>query len=761
MKNRASVAPAMEGCNLIGTLADLADMPRWVAWCTEERNGKPTKVPYNPVSGGRAKADDPTTWGTRAQAEARAKRLGGAVGVQLGPINSDYALGGIDLDSCRDTLGELEPWAGEAIDRFASYAETSPSGNGIKVLFLYMLADLPALHAHMGDAKYRKAFTRGTHHEIALDLGNRYYAITDLDIAPGADVIGPTPLRLVPRDDLVWLLAEAGPAFAPQAAAADRDESGSGHGYRFLVERAHSGANKADAMAALKSDAGPAGAWARRSDERQLNRAWSRAVECAQEQRFNAESKFEEQDGDPGEPGEHIEGFPLTEDGVARVFAKQYADQLRFCHSTGRWFQWTGARWQREETQLAFEWARETCRARAETAGGKSAAAKAMAKASTASAVEKFARADRAFAVTAEVWDQDIWLLGTPSGTVDLRKGTIRPAEPGDMITRLTAVAPIPLDSFDADRDCPRWLAFLRQATGNDIEAIRFLQQWAGYSLTGDTSEEALLFVHGPGGSGKSTAINTLGDLMGDYCVNVATEALTASKFDRHPTELARLKGARLARASETEAGRAWAESRIKALTGGDVITARFMRCDEFEYRPTFKLTIVGNHAPRIVNVDGAMRRRFNILPFNHPPALIDSGLKEALKAEWPGILSWALQGCLDWRKTRLVRPSVVHEATATYFSEQDTFALWLEEACELGRDNAETSDALWESWQRFATTAGEPAGSKTKEFPERLKAKGFDPVRDTAGIRGRGFKGLRLAVPSAFDDGGDDDDLV
>src|SRR5262245_39544849 len=135
------------------------------------------------------------------------------------------------------------------------------------------------------------------------------------------------------------------------------------------------------------------------------------------------------------------------------------------------------------------------------------------------------------------------------------------------------------------------------------------------------------------------------------------------------------------------------------------------MRQDDFEYKPTVKITIVGNHAPRIVNVDGAMRRRFNILPFTHPPAQADPTLQDALQAEWPGILSWAIVGCLDWQKHRLVRPSVVTDATETYFAEQDTFALWLEEDCELGRDYAETSEELWTSWSRFAAGTGEPPG--------------------------------------------------
>jgi putative DNA primase/helicase len=368
-----------------------------------------------------------------------------------------------------------------------------------------------------------------------------------------------------------------------------------------------------------------------------------------------------------------------------------------------------------------------------------------MSRASSAGGVERFAQADRAFAVTAAAWDRDLWLLGTPGGTVELRTGEIRPASPADMITRLTAATPIPLADFKPSRDCPRWLAFLDDATGTDADAIRFIQQWAGYSLTGDTREEALLFVHGPGGSGKSTAINTLADVMGDYAVNVAAETITASKWDRHSTELARLHNARMARASETEAGRAWAESRLKALTGGDKITARFMRCDDFEFKPAFKLTIIGNHAPRIVNVDEAMRRRFNVLPFTHPPQRADSSLKDALQAEWPAILSWAMLGCLDWQRQGLTRPAVVVQATEAYFADQDTFALWLDECCEVGKGFSATTANLSLSFRSFALRAGDETPMGSKGFSQLMQARGFQPIKDALGMRGRGFAGLRL----------------
>ena len=439
-----------------------------------------------------------------------------------------------------------------------------------------------------------------------------------------------------------------------------------------------------------------------------------------------------------------IDGFALSEDGVALAFAARHAGKLRFCHSTGRWFIWTGTHWRREETQLAFSWARDICRELA-SANPDSAAAKALAKANAASAVERFARADPAFAVTADAWDADPWLVATPGGTIDLRTGDLRPSRPADGMTRLTASAPVPRGRFDPMRDCPRWLAFLDQATGGDADAMRFLQQWAGYSLTGDTREEALLFVYGPGGSGKSTAINTLGDLFGDYATNVATETLTASKYDRHSTEIARLKGARFARASETEQGRAWAEQRIKALTGGDKVTARFMRQDDFEFTPEFKLTIVGNHAPALQNVDDAIRRRFNVLPFEHRPARVDHGLKEALAREFPGILAWCVAGCLDWQQRGLQRPEIVRTATAAYFDMQDSFAAWLDDCCAVGPNEADTAATLWDSWSWFARQGGEDPGSKNKTFPDRMRQAGFASVRDVGGIRGRGFKGVRV----------------
>lgn len=456
---------------------------------------------------------------------------------------------------------------------------------------------------------------------------------------------------------------------------------------------------------------------------------------------------------DPTIADEFDDDFTLDEDGVIRAFTACHKDDLRFDHHAESWLRFDGNVWRREETKLAHHYARELATGMAEH----DTKAKALRKVRFWEAVERGARTAREFVATAADWNRDPWLLGTPDGTVDLRTGELRPGEPGEHISRLAAVAPIPLNRFDPVRDCRRWLAFLNEALGEDADAIRFLQQWGGYCLTGVTREQALVFVYGPGGSGKSTAVNTLADVLGEYAINVATSTLTAAKHDAHLEELARLDGARLAWASETEKGRAWAENRIKSLTGGDRITARFMRQNSFEFTPQLKLMIVGNNAPSLSSVDEAVKRRFIILPFTHPPKVKDEHLPGKLRAEWPGILSWLIVGCLDWQANGLIRPELARLATESYFAEQDIFAQWVEECCVTGADEADTTDALWNSWTRFANARGEPHGSRTRTFPETLSQRGFVCIKDKHGIRGRGYRGIRVdrdAIAKDFDDG-------
>lgn len=476
---------------------------------------------------------------------------------------------------------------------------------------------------------------------------------------------------------------------------------------------------------------------------------WTPIVEISPDE-FKDLEQLEGSDEFSATANGQTKSYSLDENGIIDAFTDRHSGELLFDHSAGKWFKFDGNVWRREDTRLAHHYARRLSTEFAKQGTGTTS--RALKRVSSWESIERGARTVRHFAVTAGDWDCDPWLLGTPGGTVDLRTGTLRCGQSSDRIARLTAAAPIPLASFDARRDCPTWLNFLNEALGGDQLAIRFLQQWAGYSATGDTREQVLLFVYGPGGSGKGTAINSVADVLGEYSVNVPMETLTASKYDRHSTELARLNGARMARASETEKGRAWAENRIKNLTGQDKITARFMRQDDFEFVPAFKLTIFGNNRPSLKDVDTAMRRRFMVLPFDHPPSHKDTRLGEKLKAEFPGILSWVIQGCLDWQRNGLIRPDVVKHATDDYFTEQDSFGQWLAQCCETTDRAADTLDRLWESWRFFSMGNGEDAGSRNKTFPETLQQRGFSPVKDAWGIRGRGYRGVRVIEQDPFD---------
>jgi putative DNA primase/helicase len=220
-------------------------------------------------------------------------------------------------------------------------------------------------------------------------------------------------------------------------------------------------------------------------------------------------------------------------------------------------------------------------------------------------------------------------------------------------------------------------------------------------------------------------------------------ETFTESRNDRHPTELAMLRGARLVIAQETEEGRAWAESRLKSLTGGDRIQARFMHQDFFEFTPLFKLLIAGNHKPRLRNVDTAMRRRLHLLPFTQrfTGTKRDRDLGDKLKAEANGIMRWVIDGARRYLELGLAPPVVVREATDEYFAAEDLFDQWLAQCCERDRSYTESASRLFKSWQGFAEAANERAG-RSNQFAEKLEAAGFRKERLNIG---RFYCGLRL----------------
>lgn len=427
----------------------------------------------------------------------------------------------------------------------------------------------------------------------------------------------------------------------------------------------------------------------------------------------------------------------ISDDELASRFTARHGAGFRHVAAWGHWFAWTGQVWRREDTLQVFDLARAICReASRETA--KRADRPKIASAQRVSAVERLARADRQHAATVDQWDADPWSLNTPAGIVDLRTGRAARHRPDAYLTKITAVAPERVPT-------PNWSRFLDRVTGGDKALQGFLARVVGYGLTGETREHALFFFYGTGGNGKGVFLNTVAGVLGDYASVAPMETFTATSTDRHPTDLAMLRGARLVTAQETEEGRRWAESKIKALTGGDPITARFMRQDFFTFVPQFKLLIAGNHKPGLRNVDEAVRRRFHLIPFtiSIPTEEQDPELPAKLRAEWPGILAWAIDGCRTWQAEGLAPPKAVSEATREYLEAEDSFAAWMEDELEPHDGCFETSATLFGSWRAWAERAGERAGSQ-KRFAQMMAARGAVKGKDAAQMK-RGFWGFRL----------------
>ncbi len=436
-------------------------------------------------------------------------------------------------------------------------------------------------------------------------------------------------------------------------------------------------------------------------------------------------------------------------------FGELHKKHLRYVARWSKWFMYDGKRWAEDETLNVFTLARHLCHEMAALLHDPKNPnpAKEWASPKTYAAVVTGARSVESLAADTRQWDADDWVLNTPGGIIDLRTGENIGHDPARHCTKITTVAP--------GGDCSLWFGFLDKVTAGDKELQAYLKRMCGYFLTGSIREHALFFIYGSGGNGKGVFLNTISALLGVYQIVSPAQTFAEQKGQRHETELARLVGSRLVISQETEQGQYWAEARIKSLTGGDPIAARFMRADYFEFAPKFKLCIVGNHKPQLRAVDDAIRRRFNLIPFNVKitPQEKDPDLPEKLKAEYGGILQWMIDGCLEWQRDGLNPPETVLAATSDYLDSEDALGLWLSDMCVTPAsyrkdwERAKAADVagvrfrettladLFKSWKAYADDNHFPA-KNNKFLAQELSNRGFKKGRD---MRGTFFTGLRL----------------
>lgn len=423
----------------------------------------------------------------------------------------------------------------------------------------------------------------------------------------------------------------------------------------------------------------------------------------------------------------------FSDDALAMEFAERHSDDRRYVSAWSCWLIWDGSRWAPDSTLKTYDDVRLICRAAALRCN-ETKLRKAIASAATVSAVERLARSDRRIAAAAEQFDADPWQLNTPAGLVDLRTGELRSHDRGAYCTKITHASP--------SGSCPLWLKFLWDVTGGDELFVSYLARCVGYALTGSTREHAFFFLFGLGANGKTVGIETCARMLGDYAMPAPIEMFTTSKFTGHTTDVAGLKGARFVTASETEAGRTFAEARIKLLTGGEMISARKMRADNVAFRPEFKLFVTGNHKPHLTTNNEAIRRRLHLIPFNFtvPLSQRDTKLVEKLEGEWSGILAWAINGCLEWQREGLKPPAIVREATDEYLRSEDLVQSFIDSHVVLDPNARTSTDELFPLWHRFSQERGEPVGG-VKEFVKALEAKGFNRRHGRDGNRWLGIR--------------------
>jgi len=440
----------------------------------------------------------------------------------------------------------------------------------------------------------------------------------------------------------------------------------------------------------------------------------------------------------------------LTDLGNARRLVTLQGQDLRYSSQLG-WLTWTGQRWEQDVSGVVERLAKATVRAiyrEAAVCDDKDLREKIASHAQRSEsdarikAMIALARTEEEVIVRQADLDTDRWLLNVDNGSVNLKTGELRAHRREDLVTKVVPIA------FDPEAVCPTWLCFLERVADGNQDLIRFVQKSVGYSLSGDTREQCFFILHGTGANGKSTFISVVSALLGDYAKQTRTETLMAKRGDQIPNDIARLAGARIVSAIETEGGRRLAESLVKQMTGGDHMTARFLHREFFEFEPTFKLWLAVNHKPRIVGTDHAIWRRIRLIPF--AVTILenerDPDLSEKLKEELPGILAWAVRGCLAWQTQGLNPPKSITAATDQYRNESDVIASFLDECCKKGPDYEVRKAELYEHYMEWCQKSGERPLSK-KEFGSRLMEKGFSDDRNR---KVRFWRGIELENDAA-----------
>ncbi|MBN2574928.1 MAG: toprim domain-containing protein [Deltaproteobacteria bacterium] len=444
--------------------------------------------------------------------------------------------------------------------------------------------------------------------------------------------------------------------------------------------------------------------------------------------------------------------FALTETGGAELLADRLAGDWRYCQDRNQWVRWTGQLWVFDAGDVAItersklvaheflaeaQWALKADDARAKAFAQFAATAQ---RRQFRRAIIDLAKSEPGILIPFSEFDADGYLLNCQNGTLDLRKGRLRPQSREDRLTRI-----LPW-SYDPDAACPRWEGFLVEILP-DAETVEFVRRAIGYTLTADVSEHVLFSCFGAGANGKSVLLNTLLHVFGPYATTAPTSMLVAKQHESHPAEKMVLVGKRLVVFQEIPSGQRLNEALTKALVSGDPDQARAMRENFTTIHPVGKLWLAGNHRLDIREQTEAIWRRYREIPFERvfSEEQRDPRLETKLRDESPGILAWCVRACLDWQRAGLSKSGKVQAATADLRSEMDRLAPFLEECCIVAPSATVPRATLYQTYRAWVERQGSHAVSD-KGFAELLRGRGFTPAYGRVnGKTARVWQGLGL----------------
>ena len=713
---------------------ELTRLNQWVAWREFKTNNKTKKIPINPNSGQPAKVNEPSTWGCYEDA-VKCCQNGDFNGIGFVFTKTDPFVG-IDLDDC--FIDEtLSPETEELIKKIGSYTEISPSGQG---LHTFIKGKLPG-----GGIREGKMEIYDTARFFTV-TGDKLPG-TPRDIKDGDEIIDSLLKQYFPRtkkiNDDSAILEKAFNSKNGKKFKSLWKGHYQGYGYssqseadlalcKLLAYHFNNNSLSIDRMFRKsglfrekwnKVHASSGKTYGEMTIEKSLN-------PLSNSQTKKIENKF----------------FHCSDLGNAERLAHNYGDMLGYCHIWKKWLIWDDTKWSEDETGQIKQIAKKTVRkiydeARQSEDDNKrqTIGRHALSSESNGRIKAMVSLAQSELPVKSDNFDQNKFLLNCKNGTLDLKNGTLFPHEKDNFITK---VAPV---NYDKTATCPQWEKFLARIMENNEDLIKFLQRAVGYSLTGDVGEQCLFFFWGSGSNGKSTFLRTIGTLMGDYSQHTATETLLIKKKGAIPNDIARMKGARFVSASESESEHKLAENLIKQMTGDDVISARFLHQEWFEFEPEYKIFLGTNNKPIIKGNDYAIWRRIRLVPFNIeiPKQEEDHNLLQKLKKELSGILNWAIEGCLEWQLSGLGTPAEVTDATNEYRKEMDLLINFISECCTEGPELKVTSKDLYSTYAKWCEDNGE-IQLKQNWFGRKLREKGFDS-KLSGKKRARHWIGLEL----------------